>query len=565
MALLRALLYLRFTTIANLVRGRLRRLRQPKYFVGAIAGALYFWFFFFRGTGRGNPGHALALAFGEGRAEYFAAAILSLFVLLIWVLPGEQPGLAFTEAEVAFLFPAPLTRRQLIHYKLLDGLLTSLVGAMFFTLISIGLRNGWLGALQHLGAWWALNANLSLHQSAAALTIAWISRRGLSTAWRRGLLLGWLVAFLAALVFVAVRYDPALLKPLLWPARLVVRPFLAGDPVAYGLALLPAFGLMAVHYFWVHRMESPFEDASIVLAQKTAEVVARMRAGKGVRLGGTPAKARREPFRLGPHLPVEAALLWKNLMMLPPYLNRKVFLGAAAVIGIGIPWLQRHPDFGGPKLVVAIGVIAVILLGYLFLVGPQLARNDLRSDLLHADELKGWPLPGWRVVLGGLLAPTVLLTAIAWLLLLAAGLAFKPPGSMAEWLTPSVRIAVAGALAAVMPALCAVQLLVPNAATLLFPAWSQTGRPAAGGGMDVMGQRMIFFAGQFICLLFALIPAAVAGSATIFLTGWVIGYPAAVLLAAVPVLLIISVEVWLGVHWVGLRFEALDISAELRP
>src|SRR6188472_3879811 len=117
MALLRALLYLRLMSAANLVLGRLRRLRQPKYFVGAIAGAAYLWFFFIRGLGPRSNSQSLALAFGDGRAEIFAAIILSIFILLIWVVPGEAPGLAFSEPETAFLFPAPLSRPQLIHYK----------------------------------------------------------------------------------------------------------------------------------------------------------------------------------------------------------------------------------------------------------------------------------------------------------------------------------------------------------------------------------------------------------------------------------------------------------------
>ena len=88
-------------------------------------------------------------------------------------------------------------------------------------------------------------------------------------------------------------------------------------------------------------------------------------------------------------------------------------------------------------------------------------------------------------------------------------------------------------------------------------------RPTTGG-MDVMGQRMIFFVGQFVCLVLALVPAVLAGGLTILLTQWLVGPPAAVLLATLPVLAVLGVELWLGVHWVGRRFEALDISAELR-
>ncbi len=137
----------------------------------------------------GRPRPALNLAFGEGRAEVIAAIVLSAFVLFIWVLPGDQPGLAFTEAEVAFLFPAPLTRRQLIHYKLLDGLVMALFGALFFTLLSAGCATAGWGRCATSGHGGSLNANISLHQTAAALTIAWLARHGVDRALRRVLLL----------------------------------------------------------------------------------------------------------------------------------------------------------------------------------------------------------------------------------------------------------------------------------------------------------------------------------------------------------------------------------------
>jgi len=244
--------------------------------------------------------------------------------------------------------------------------------------------------------------------------------------------------------------------------------------------------------------------------------------------------------------------------------NRKVFIGAIVVVATGLTWLRAQTDIDGPKLAMAVAVVALVLLAYLLLFGPQLARFDLRGDLLHADMLKAWPLPGWRVVLGGLLAPTLLLSAIAWVLVFTAAVGLAPTTGKALWLTLQLRLAAVAAITLILPTLCALQLLVPNGATLLFPAWAQTGRPA-GGGMDVMGQRMIFFVGQFLCLLLALLPAVLAGGLTIFLTQWLIGPPAAVLLAVVPVLAILVTELWLGVHWVGLRFEALDISAELRP
>ena len=45
-----ALFYLLFTSWKNRLLWRIRRLKQPKYLVGAIVGAGYFYFFFLRPT-----------------------------------------------------------------------------------------------------------------------------------------------------------------------------------------------------------------------------------------------------------------------------------------------------------------------------------------------------------------------------------------------------------------------------------------------------------------------------------------------------------------------------------
>lgn len=558
------LLYLRATTLRNKLLGTLRRLRQPKYLFGALAAVAYFWFFFFRHTnGRGGPNHLFAAILAPDSIEIVAALVLTLFAVLIWVTPGDNPGLAFSEAEVAFLFPAPLARRQLIHYKLIDGLLMSLVGAAFFTLLAGGMNAGWLGALRRLGAWWSLNANITLHQTAAALTIARLSQAGLTTDRRRLVLIGGLGLGLLIIVILVVQSGAAAVEWLLWPARLAVRPFLVQNAGDYLLSLCPAILLVAVHYAWVHRMESPFEEASIARAQKIGETIARIKSGRGVRFGGK-IKARSGPFTLTDRLPPEAALLWKNLMAAPAWLNRKVFLAALGVIILGIRFLQGQANIDGPKLVTVVGFIALAFLAYLLIIGPQLIRNDLRSDLQNADLLKAYPLPGWRILLGSLLAPTLILSCIAWLLLLTAGLGLVPPAGKAPWFTPGFRVSAGLSLAGLIPFLCAVQLLVPNAAALLFPAWSQNTRPMAGG-MDVMGQRLIFFAGQFVCLLLALLPAVALAGLTIFATQWLIGLPAAVALAALPVLLVFAGEVWLGLRLLGPRFDRLDISSEMRP
>src|SRR5690606_16722710 len=122
-------------------------------------------------------------------------------------------------------------------------------------------------------------------------------------------------------------------------------------------------------------------------------------------------------------------------------------------------WLGTPPRYG-----VLSGIptmLAAMFGAQTLFIGSQLARQDLRSDLDKVDIIKTWPLPGWQVVLGELLTPTLVLSVILWLCLLQISLG---PGSSQLVQAAPLRLAGGLALALVLPFLCAVQLLVANAA-----------------------------------------------------------------------------------------------------
>jgi hypothetical protein len=210
-----------------------------------------------------------------------------------------------------------------------------------------------------------------------------------------------------------------------------------------------------------------------------------------------------------------------------------------------------------------VGVLALFFGAYTLVVGPQFARQDIRSDLTHADVLKTYPLAGWQIILGELLTPIVILTGLLWLAILTVVLTFHPASVGMAWLTPTLRLAGGLAIAAIVPLLAALQLLVPNAAALMFPGWFQLSR-TRGGGPEVFGQRMIFFFAQFITMLLALLPAIGMAALLIFILQWWLGPVAAVVIAALAVLVVLAAEVWCGVWWLGERFEKLDLSTDLR-
>jgi len=592
--MLGALLYLRLTSLQNLVLSRLRRLKQPKYLFGAIVGAAYFYFIFFRRFSGGavHPPRALPANLPVGALPDFSLAttlgifgsfLILVIVLFTWAVPGQKPGLAFTEAEVAFLFPAPISRRKLIHFRLLGAQLRILFSALIFTLISSGWKFLGGSTLTHVIGWWIILTTLNLHFTGAALTITKLVDSGVSAA-RRRWLIGGTVALLVVATVVSVWHDTppfptgrlsqadfanwisrfvdaGLLHWLLIPGKLIVAPFLASTTTSFLHALWPAALILIAHYFWASSQEVSFEEASIAYAEKRAARIAQVRSGN-YRIGGDKPKPRREPFQLRVPGRPELAFLWKNLLGTRPYFHWRVWTVCAGILVVGVPWLVRQDEQGILAAVVAL--VAAIFAGYTLLLGPQLARQDLRSDLPNSDILKTYPLAGWQILLGELLTPIVILTALLWLALIAAALALEPRAATIPWLTPGFRLTAALCLAATAPVLCALQLIIPNAAALIFPAWFQATRQR-GGGIDVMGQRLIFVFGQLLVILLALLPAVVGAGLLIFATQWLVGVTAAVILATVLALTVLTAEVWCGLWLLGERFEKLDLATELRP
>ncbi|HKI69129.1 MAG TPA: putative ABC exporter domain-containing protein, partial [Verrucomicrobiae bacterium] len=151
-----ALFFLQFHMVKNRLVARVKRLKQPKYLFGAIAGGLYFYFYFFRwmfhAYGRGQ-GPASAAPMQPLLYQSLGALIFLAFALSAWIFPRKRAALTFTEAEVAFLFPAPITRRGLINFKLARSQVGIVFSALLFALIS-GRFSSHGGFLTHAAGWW---------------------------------------------------------------------------------------------------------------------------------------------------------------------------------------------------------------------------------------------------------------------------------------------------------------------------------------------------------------------------------------------------------------------------
>jgi len=194
--------------------------------------------------------------------------LLSVLTLMgSWIFGSDATALAFTPAEVSLLFPAPLTRRALMGYKLFRAQVAVLINSLIWVFM---LRRGGtsLPGLLRALAIWTLFSTLNLHRLGAAL-VRTSSREHGGAGLRRhaGSIVAFTLVGLAVLAgvfehrrelapaFGAGAFFPALGHALanppaswgLYPFHLVVAPAFAHTMSQWERAIGPALLVLAFH------------------------------------------------------------------------------------------------------------------------------------------------------------------------------------------------------------------------------------------------------------------------------------------------------------------------------
>lgn len=572
-------LYLTGCGIRNRIRVRLRRLREPRYLIGSLAGIAYLYFVVFGRAFRSRPSARLpsgpqtpmaALALLGAPLQFIGSIFLLLFAVVAWLWPGSRKPIDFTRSEVQFFFPAPLARRQLIHYKLLRSQLALLFGSAVATLFlrPSTLASGWT---LMVGMWVVLIA-IRLHSIGVSLSRASLAQRGAGGLVRRWAPVVVVAGAVATLVITAGLDWPrlsALSNPgdaleelqhlwssgicawILWPFAALMRLPLSGSATEFLRALPAALAILALNYAWVLQADASFEEAAADRAEKMATLKAAPRAAS--------VKAMPTPFALAPEGRAELAIMWKNLILIGRYASLKMLLRllpVVAVFGIAASNGSRN---GG--VVGLLAVLCIVFTGMIVLMGAQMVRNDLRQDLTRLAVLKTWPIRGATLLRGELAAPAAVLTSMVWLLILAAAtlVPHLPDrhGDMAGMVLDRFSYGAAAMLLA--PALILVQLVVTNGIAVIFPAWIATGASRARG-IDAMGQRLLMMAGIWLSLLVSLLPAALVSGAVAFAIYWTMHVIPVVVPAAIAAI-VVAAECWVAVELLGGVLDRTDVSA----
>lgn len=319
--MIEAVVYLQARSLVNRTRQLRQRLKSPRYAIALVLGAGYLTLVFF-GQPRANSG-----ALPPRAIEWIGTLGLALFTLKWWVFGADRTALAFTPAEIQFLFPAPVSRMALLGYKLARAQVRVLLSVLIWTVLLH--RHGphsLAGPLYAAGLWGFLTT-VFLHRLGVALARDAVVERGWR-AWRRALPV---ILAVGACIVIAVRRaavapeaalltrlrliaETAPLDWLLWPFRLVMLPLSAMNPQEWAPRFAAVLGLLLLHLVWIVRADVAFEDAALEATARRAAQRERWRRQGG---RGSPSQAEARAWRpLAPSGHPGSAILWKNLTRL---------------------------------------------------------------------------------------------------------------------------------------------------------------------------------------------------------------------------------------------------------
>jgi hypothetical protein len=580
---------------------RLRRLREPRYLVPTALSVLWLVFWVGNGLLRGGrrpPGMWSAFTGAEviDAIAFIGGILMFAWTAVLWLVPSQGAALEFTPAEIHFLFPAPVTRRQIVHYKLMRAQLGIFFGALvtsFFWGRGLFHPEG----LARLAGFWLLYATLHLHTLGAGFVRTNLIEQGMSGLRRRLVPLVIVLAIVAGLVAGAVQAWPSLAAAAAgitgddgtWSRRgfvaFLTRLGEVGSRGILGIALLPftvfphivlaqggrefvgwlAWGLalLLVHYLWVIRADASFEEASVEAAQK--KLARRAVARDSVRRGGRlPERVRAFPWRLHPRGRPAVAIVWKNVISLVRVTPVRALFVLGVFLLAALGWTTGMNEGNAPWVLVA-SVLLILMALFSALFGPLFVRNDLREDLFHIDALKTFPLRGESVVWGELLAPWSVLAALQLVLLVASMTALVLTGEAGLLRLGLENVPAVGWVFAtfltgmlVLPAVTLAQIALQNAIILLFPAWVALGNSRARG-FEASGQRMLTMFGSAAVLALVTLPAAITGG----IATWLLAPPlgaASLFIGGTMAAAWIVAEVAVAARFMGRVLDRLDPS-----
>lgn len=527
---LRPLLHLQKRRFVGRMRDGITSLKRPKRLLLVLLGlALVTLFVVGSASNDGKDNPFLA----ADRAETVMALFLTFFVLTTLVSSVAHGTMAFSPAEVQFLFPAPIGGRALICSHLLAAGTKAFTGALIFTLFL---------KPQGSGAWRVLLGYLLVFDTLVVLgllvDLAHMHLEPLKRKRRAWVVGGGLLALAAMVIAATAAHDDKFsletLRHVGLPGWLFAG-ILTADETSVALAHLAATlaltgGLTLACLSWKH----PVRAGALHTSERMKAALERM--GKG---GAIPEKIREKTDgRLLPMLPRwggAGAHVWRQLSALRR--RRKAFLLLIFVPLLSATMATLAGDEPRPELG---AFMAVVMLGIL---GPFYVQCDFRADHECLAWLRSFPTSATALAAGQLLASAFVVTGLQ-LVMGGWGVFLAPPERTLTWIVGLISL----------PVFNLIMLSVENAVFLVHPVRLDY-RKGPPGALEIVRMYGVFLAKAVIMVL--VLGMAALPSVGVFLATRSLG--AAYAVGAVAFLL----ETALLVVIVGRLFRWVDPTRDL--
>ncbi|MFO0926624.1 MAG: putative ABC exporter domain-containing protein [Gemmataceae bacterium] len=428
----------------------------------------------------------------------YGPALLIFYCVTNLLFSSHERALYFTPAEVQFLFPGPFGRRQVLAYKLLLTLLVGLPATLIMAAV-FRVRDGWFPATV-LGVLLATTF-MQLFTTALALLASAAGETGYGRGRRLALLAVALAG--AAVLWQAgegvASHPEALLDTTAWrvvatPLRPIFAAMLAHSASELAVPALAALAVNAALVFLVFTLDAHYEEAAAATSARIYARIQRLR-GKNAEVteAAGPRRKRRWAVPVFPHLGGVGPIVWRQMVAGVRGLGRIVLVMAVMTAALLLSFGREKLD-EQELVLVMLGILTVWMALFL----TNLVPFDFRGDLDRIAILKTLPIVPWRLALGQLVVPTLLLSALQGGLFLLA--AVRWPGQLPVLL-------VAGVLAIPYTFFL---VAMDNLLFLLFPVRLMAATP---GDFQALGRNVLLSMGK----LFGL--GVVGGVAAL---GWVV-------------------------------------------
>ena len=542
-----ALVYVAAMSVKNRILMGLRRLRNGRYLISAVFGMAYLFMMFYRNISHG-PRKVRIIFASDSWGTDVGACIVFVILLAVWAWPCGRGGIALSESEIQFLFPAPLRRRDILLYKFLRSQMQIIISTIITSIFVVRGRN--------VAGMWLFFASISLYMTMVDQLRARLKRAGIGMFVR---VLA-VVAIFGGASWWAVHtatLKTTFIQALLFFPRFFALAALPNVPIAdrlIGTAVVIASGILC--FIVAATVDVEFEEGSIDLSRRKANALTRhrdQRAGQWVAFKRIPP-----PFRLADGGPPEIAIVWKNLIAsLRIGMTPIMILVSTMIVLIGQAVFLHDRAVGN-----VMGGLMLFMCVLVPLIGAGAISQDLRLDIQRIEYLKTFPISGERLVAAEMAAPLVMISIVEMIFMIVTAIFLQTRGadsSLARFATPQAMVA---AFMFIIP-LCAMLIVMRNAAVLLFPAWTLRSKEEPRGFVAT-GQRLFVALGNLIVLAVAILPAAVLFVPALLIANrFFSGSPGFLAIATIPSLAVIAAELWIAVKLLGQYFDRFDASNEL--